>query len=109
QFKKQIITLSNYLYNIDSQYKQIINTIVNLGLYDWKLTPYLNGSNLSPTQVKEKYYEALTFVDKFNFKTELSKVFLTSLKEDWYYGYFVEGNNSSFILQLDSDYCEPYG
>ncbi|MCM3387323.1 hypothetical protein M3649_04140 [Ureibacillus chungkukjangi] len=109
QYKKNIITLSNYLYNIDAQYKQVINTIVNLGLYDWKLSPYLNETNLSPTQITENYYEALSFVDKINFKNELSKVLLVSLKEDWFFGYLIEGKNSSFILRLDSDFCDPYG
>ena len=107
QNEERLRTLSNYLYNTNALYKWVINTIALMPKYNWSLVQNSLTNKKSKSQRKNSYYEALEYVDKLNLPHELIKVFLIMLKEDWYYGYEIESEDTYFILNLDAKYCKP--
>lgn len=103
--EEQLRMLSNYLYSTNALYKWTINTVGLMGKYNWKLTQNALGTKKSVKKRKDEYYQAITYVDKLNLPYEMIKVFLTVLKEDWFYGYEIETDDTYFILPLPPQFC----
>lgn len=104
--EKQLRQLSNYLYNVSSQYRQIVRHFATLPTYDYTLNIVEMPSKPNVDKITKAYQKAAQYVDKLNLTHEMSKVLKVAFKEDVYYGYEHESKDSYFIQQLSADYCQ---
>lgn len=106
KFEKQLRQLSNYLYNVSSQYRQIIRHFATLPTYDYTLNIVEMPAKVNVDKITKSYQKTAQYVDKLNLTHEMSKVLKVAFKEDVYYGYEHESKDSYFIQQMDADYCQ---
>jgi hypothetical protein len=105
QYEKQLRQLSNYLYNVSSQYRQVIKHMATMATYDYTLNITEMPVKINADKITKAYTKSAQYVDKLNLKHEMSKALKTSFKEDFFYGYEHESKDSYFIQKLDADYC----
>lgn len=96
--------LSNYLYDNHPTYKLIVRYMALLPTYAWQLS--IDTSSGKKDKIKKDYMKALNYIEKLNLKFELMKASLIAYKNDFFFGYEIETDNSYFILPLDSKYCK---
>lgn len=106
KFEKQLRQLSNYLYNVSSQYRQIVRHFATLPTYDYTLNVVEMPAKVNVDKITKAYQKAAQYVDKLNLTHEMSKVLKIAFKEDVFYGYEFETKDSYFIKKLDADYCQ---
>lgn len=104
--EKKIRDLSNYLYNVNSQYKLIINYFALMPTYAYKLTPTGNPyEKKDPIKKRDNFIKTLQYVEKLNLRHELITAMRVAFREDTYYGYEHESKDSFFLQKMDADYC----
>lgn len=106
KFEKQLRQLSNYLYNVSSQYRQIVRHFATLPTYDYTLNVVEMPAKINVDKISKAYQKSAQYVDKLNLTHEMSKVLKTAFKEDVFYGYEFETKDSYFIKKMDADYCQ---
>lgn len=104
--EKQLRQLSNYLYNVNAQYKMLIRHMATLPMYSYDLELIGSVNNYAPKKVQKAYLETSQYVDKLNLSHEMSKMLKIAFKEDVFFGYEHESKDSYFIQKLDADYCQ---
>ncbi|WP_144509957.1 hypothetical protein [Bacillus sp. FJAT-22090] len=104
--EKQLRQLSNYLYNVNAQYRQIVRHFATLPTYDYTLNIVEMPTKINADKITKAYQKAAQYVDKLNLKDEMSEVLKVAFKEDVFYGYEHESKDSYFIQKLDADYCQ---
>lgn len=104
--EKNLRNLSNYLYNVNSQYKRIINYFALMPTYAYTLTPTDNPFEKKDVKKIQKHYiKTLQYIDKLNLRHEMINAIRVVFREDTYYGYEHESKDSFFIQKMDADYC----
>lgn len=106
KYEKQLRYLSNYLYNVNAQYRQIVRHFATLPTYDYTLNIVEMPAKINADKITKAYQKAAQFVDKLNLKDEMSEVLKIAFKEDVFYGYEHESKDSFFIQRLDAGYCQ---
>lgn len=106
KFEKQLRQLSNYLYNVNAQYKMLIRHMATLPMYAYDLELIGSADNYAPVKLKKAYLKTSGYIDKLNLRHEMAKVLKIAFKEDVFFGYEHESKDSYFIQQLDADYCQ---
>ena len=106
KYEKQLRQLSNYLYNVSSQYRQIVRHFATLPTYDYTLNIAEIPAKINAEKITKAYQKSAQLVDKLNLKHEMSKVLKSAFKEDVFYGYEHEAKDSYFIQKLNADYCQ---
>lgn len=104
--EKQLREVSRILYNNSNHYKRAIQYFSNMLTLDYIVTPIGDFEKLDQKSVKSQYKKTLDFLEKVNIKHEFSKILSTAFREDVFYGYEHEGENSYFIQKLNPDYCQ---
>ena len=103
--EKQLRDLSTYLYNANSLYKWFINVLSGMPTWNWVLSMDTYGVKKKQKQLEQMYRLGAQWANLRYSQAELNKIFKTIIKEDWYYGYEVETDDSYFIMKLDPQYC----
>ncbi len=103
----KLLTLSNYMYNVSPIYRSVIRYMALMPTYSYTVSPILRSFKVNKNKLQDEYFEVLHKLEKMNLKHEMIKCAITSYKEDWFYGYEIEGKDSYFILKLDPKYCKP--
>lgn len=106
KYEKQLRQLSNYLYNVSSQYRQIVRHFATLPTYDYTLNITEIPTKFNADKITKAYEKSAQYVDKLNLKHEMGKVLKVAFKEDVFYGYEHESKDSYFIQKLNADYCQ---
>lgn len=104
--EKQLRQLSNYLYNVNAQYKMLIRHMATMPIYAYDLNLVGSVNSYAPDKVLKAMLKTSQYIDKLNLKHEMSKVLKIAFKEDVYFGYEHETKDSYFIQQLNADYCQ---
>lgn len=104
QFEENLRKLSNYLYDTHPTYKLIVRYMALLPAYAWSLT--IDTSSGKKEKIKKDYLKVLNYIEKLNLKYELMKASIVAYKNDFFFGYELEANNSYFIMPLDNKYCK---
>lgn len=104
--EKKLRDLSNYLYNVNAQYKMLIRHMSTMPTYDYELDLIGSVRNYAPDKVEKALLKTSQYIDKLNLKHEMSKMLKIAFKEDVYFGYEHESKDSYFIQKLNPDYCQ---
>jgi len=96
---------SNFLYDTNALYRWVITTLANMPTWAWTLSMKTHGSRKAPDKVERVYRQGLEYLHNKNIKSEMHKAFLIAIKQDFYYGYEVQGDDYYFVLNLDPNYC----
>lgn len=105
KFEKQLRQLSNYLYNVNAQYKMLIRHMATMPIYAYDLHLVGSVDSYAPDKLQKALFKTSQYIDKLNLRHEMSKVLKIAFKEDAFYGYEHESKDSYFIQKLDADYC----
>ena len=98
--------LSRYYYRTNARYRNIIDFLASLPLYDTVVTPvYEVGGKGSKTQITKAFYNACTFVENLDIKNLLTRITREWLKSGVYYGILQEHGNRVVVQDLPIEYC----
>lgn len=104
--EKQIRNLSNYIYNVNPQYKRIIWYFALMPTYSYVLEPIdIPLTNFDKQKYTKQYIKILQSIENMNLRHELINVSKVAYKDDVYYGYIHESKDSFFLQKMDADYC----
>lgn len=107
-YEKQLRNMSKYLFNISNYYRRLIQYFANMSTYSYTISPYgLDRSKtINANKFKKAYYSAVTAVELMNIPHEATKILTIAFRDDVYYGYAWETNDSFAFQNLDADYCK---
>ena len=97
--------LSRYFYRTNGRYRNNINFLANLFLYDTLVTPIYETGKGSKTQIIKAFYNACSFVEALNVKSTLARITREWLKSGIYYGILQEQGNKVVVQDLPPEYC----
>lgn len=111
QYEKQIRQLSTILTTISAQYARISDYLSSICIFRPIGTPktnkYMNQKGkIDLEKLKKDYYNVTAQLENMNIQHEFQKITSIVLRDDIFYGYEYETNDSYYIQQLDSDYCK---
>ena len=97
--------LSRYYYRTNGRYRNVVEFLSNLFLYDTLVTPIYESGKGSKTQITKAFYNACGFVETLNVKTTLARITKEWLKSGIYYGVLQEQGDKVVVQDLPIDYC----
>lgn len=107
---KTMRDISNFFYKTSGIYNRLCRYMAYMYRYDWMVTPYINSEKIKENESQLNkmlinFYEILTYLDNFGVKQFFGEVALKVIKEGCYYGYIVDGKDTSNIQDLPPNYC----
>lgn len=107
-YEKQLRKMSKYLFNISNYYRRLIQYFANMSTFSYTISPYgLDRSKtVNANKLKKAYYSSVAAVELMNLPHEATKMFTIAFRDDVYYGYEWETNDSVAFQNLDADYCK---
>ena len=97
--------LSRYYYRTNARYRNNIDFLAALPLYDTIVTPLYESGKGSQTQIIKAFYNACTFVEALDVKNTLSRITREWLKSGIYYGILQENGSKVVVQDLPNEYC----
>lgn len=97
--------LSRYYYRTNGRYRNNINFLSTLFLYDTLVTPIYETGKGSKAQIIKAFYNACSFVEALDVKATLARVTREWLKSGIYFGVLQEQGNKVVLQDLPTDYC----
>ena len=97
--------LSRYYYRTNGRYRNNINFLATLFLYDTLVTPIYETGKGSKAQIIKAFYNACSFVEALDIKTTLARITREWLKSGIYYGVLQEQGSKVVIQDLPAEYC----
>ena len=97
--------LSRYYYRTNGRYRNNIDFLAALPLYDTIVTPVYEAGKGSRTQIIKAFYNACAFVENLDVKNTLSRITREWLKSGVYYGILQEQGNKVVLQDLPLEYC----
>lgn len=97
--------LSRYFYRTNGEYKNNIDYLAHLPLYDGVIVPVYQEGQVSETQTIKAFYAACDFIDKLDIKNTFARITTEWLKTGIYYGILRENDNQVTIQDLPLHYC----
>lgn len=106
--EKQLRDMSTYLYNISNFYRNLILYFSRMLTFAYIVEPYnLDLSKkINEKTFRSQYQKVLNDLDKMSIKHEFQKILTTAFKQDVFYGYIYEINDSFMVQELDPNYCK---
>lgn len=107
-YEKQLRNMSKYLFNISNYYRRLILYFANMSTFSYTIDSYGidRTKTINANKYKKAYYASKTAVDLMNLQHEAIKMFTIAFRDDIYYGYEWETNDSVGFQNLDADYCK---
>ena len=104
---KNLRTASQYLYNASNHYQRLINYYAGMMLWVYYITPLsFDREKVKPDAFRKQYFKVTQYLEEANIPHEMYKMCVIALRDGAAYGVFRRGKNSSFIQQLDPQYCQ---
>ena len=97
--------LSRYYYRTNGRYRNVVNFLSSLFLYDTIVTPIYESGKGSKAQIIKAFYNACDFVEALNVKTMLARISKEWLKSGIYFGVLQEQGKKVVVQDLPLDYC----
>ena len=97
--------LSRYYYRTNGRYRNNINFLASLFLYDTVVTPIYEIGKGSKAQIIKAFYNACSFVEALDVKSTLARITREWLKSGIYYGVLQEYGNKVVIQDLPAEFC----
>ncbi len=108
-YQDELRRMSRHLYLVSPHYKRLINYFATMHLFSYIVVPYklkLEVVKEDKEKYSESYFKALHYLDKMNIRHEMTKIFKICFKEDVFYGYIYESQDSFYIRTLPPEYCK---
>ena len=107
-YEVQLRQMSQYLFNISNYYRRLIQYFANMSTFSYIVVPYGidYSKNVNLQKFKKGYYAVTAQLEKMNLRHEFSRALMVAFRDDVYYGYAWETNDSYTFQQLDADYCK---
>lgn len=104
--EKHLRVISRYCYNAFGNYRRLINYTAQMYMFHYYLEPSSDKiDRLKGKSFEKAYIEACRKIDKMKIPHEFSKITNIAYREDVFYGYIHENDESFFIQSLNPDYC----
>lgn len=97
--------LSRYYYRTNARYRNNIDFLASLPLYDTVVTPVYETGKGSKAQIIKAFYNACEFVEALDVKNTLSRITREWLKAGIYYGILQERGSKVVLQDLPVEYC----
>lgn len=97
--------LSRYFYRTNSVYRNNIDFLARLFLYETVIIPVYPEGKGSKTQITKAFYNACAFVDHLDIPTTLCRITTEWLKNGVYYGILRTNGDKVTIQDLPIKYC----
>jgi len=107
-YEQQLRRMSQYLFNISNYYRRLIQYFAGMSTFSYIVVPYGidYSKNVNANKFKKGYYAVTNQLEKMNISHEFSRALMVAFRDDVYYGYAWETNDSYTLQQLDADYCK---
>lgn len=107
-YENQLRAMSQYLYNISNYYRRLVQYFAYMSTFSYIVVPYGMDftKKVNPGKFKKAYYAATNEIEKMNIQHEFQKALTVAFRDDVYYGYAWETEDSFSFQQLESDYCK---
>ena len=102
---ESIRELSRYYYRTNGEYRNNIDLLASLFLYDTMIIPVFEEGKGSKTQILKAFYNACKFVDNLDLPNSLLRITKEWLKSGVYYGLLREDGSKVVIQDLPMHYC----
>jgi len=90
-------------------YKRLMAYLSNMLAFDVTYTSTAQSKDLDSAKYKKDLDVVEEFLEKFEYKRELRTVVRQMLRNDAYFGCFIETENKYVLQELPSDYCKITG
>lgn len=109
--EKQLRDMSIYLYNASNYYRRLIQYYSGMLTYAYVVSPYNldTTKKIDDKKFKSQYNKTINYLDKMNMKHEFQKLLRVAFKQDVFYGFIYETNDSFMIQELSPNYCKIAG
>ena len=97
--------LSRYYYRTNARYRNNIDFLASLPLYDTIVTPLYESGKGSKTQIIKAFYHACAFIEALDVKNTLARITREWLKSGIYYGILQEDGSKVVVQDLPNEYC----
>ena len=97
--------LSRFFYRTNSRYRNNIDFLAHLPLYDTVIIPLYQEGKGSQSKITKAFYEACNFVDKLDVPNTFSRITTEWLKNGIYYGILRTDGEKVTIQDLPLAYC----
>lgn len=107
KYEKELRDLSTVLMTISPQYKQIVTYLPSIAKFVPVVIPKIGDfEKVDVEKFKKNYTEVCNELENMSIPHEFQRICGVVAREDVFYGYVHETDNSFYIQQLDSDYCK---
>lgn len=107
QNEQALREISQFLYRVSAQYRRLIKYQAEMLPLPYNVIPLINyADDVDYESVLNDYYSVCALLQKMNLPHELKKVLTVSWREDCFYGYIYETDNTFYIMPLDGQYCK---
>lgn len=97
--------LSCYYYRTNGEYRNNIDFLAHLFLYDTMVIPVFEEGKGSKTQILKAFYNACKFIDNLDLPNTLLRITTEWLKTGVYYGILRKDGEQAVIHDLPLKYC----
>lgn len=97
--------LSRYYYRTNGEYRNNIDFLARLFLYDTMVIPVFEEGKGSKTQILKAFYSACRFVDNLDLPSTLMRITTEWLKTGIYNGILRQNGEKAVIHELPLEYC----
>ena len=97
--------LSRYFYRTNSEYRNNIDFLAHLPLYDTVVIPVFEEGKGSKTQIIKAFYSACHFIDKLDVPNTFSNITAEWIKNGIYYGILRMDGDKPVIQDLPIEFC----
>ena len=97
--------LSRYYYRTNGRYRNAVDTLASLPLYDTVVTPIYEPGKGSKTQMIKSFYSACAFIEALDVKNTLTRITREWLKSGVYFGILQYQGDKVVLQDLPIDYC----
>lgn len=111
KYANKLRELSIILYTMSPQYQSICNYLSSIARFIPIASPNMNKysslkGDVDNDRLLKDYNKITNAIDTMNIQHEFQKILSVCTREDIFYGYEYETNDSYYIRPLDSDYCK---
>lgn len=102
---KTMREVSEFFCRVDGIYSRMLKHMAFLYNYDWFLVPFVNSDKIANEKTLQVFNKGLKALDEFKVKKVLGSIALSVMKFGAYYGYRIETSTTTYLQELDANYC----
>ena len=104
--EKNLRNASNYMYVASMHYKRLLNYYAGLYTGAYVISPVAFNPEDVKENFKKQYLKVSKFLEQLNIPRFLHDKSLTTMRNGVFYGVMLSDNSSTFIQEIDPDYCQ---